>query len=662
MAGSLGEVAYDIIANNKTGAGLDGARSGFVTTAGDIINALESVSAKLAEFDEKNAKLNTNLGITALTLGMNAEELRGWAGELSSSTDSIDEMAAVIDALARSGIKSHDAMISTAEGFDALADATQQEADIMTTSMIPAFNAFKIPLQDVGKYSDALAFTFNTTQVSADEFGRTMAKMGPELNNAGLSMNDVLAIMVNMKEAGYTNKNMMTELTAAMAKSNDVNKDGKVSRDEILAYLKLSPAGLAEETTALATNSKGYTEKAATVVNSNKSITESHKNMVDNFILGNGAWTTSITSAAATITSVLGGLVVPFMVLNTLVPSLTAGITTALSGLAASLSSALTTAGTAIAGSLVAAIAAGVVLGLAGVWVLLKTGVLDALAGLGDAISESDIGEVIMDALKIVLAPIGSIGAAIIDIVKGDFASIPDDMAEPFKQADDAIRRYLDGMRYTVDGGISAIASGFGGLGASLSGASGTLSAFAVSAFGGIAGAFQGMSGQIQGVFSQMMAAIQTAITSTAGGFFNAGQNIITSMANGIIAAFNAVKQPITEFFNWIANLIPHSPAKEGPLSQPPNWGSYLTQGMSGAEGQVKSGATSMVQAAADGISGTMAKPATPGSVSTGAGGDTITIAAGAIVINGAGQNAKEIADMVIKQFSDVRRQRGIQS
>jgi hypothetical protein len=40
-------------------------------------------------------------------------------------------------------------------------------------------------------------------------------------------------------------------------------------------------------------------------------------------------------------------------------------------------------------------------------------------------------------------------------------------------------------------------------------------------------------------------------------------------------------------------------------------------------------------------------------------GGDTITISPGAIVINGAGQNAEEIANMVIQKFSQARAQKG---
>jgi phage-related protein len=345
-----------------------------------------------------------------------------------------------------------------------------------------------------------------------------------------------------------------------------------------------------------------------------------------------------------------------------LFPAKFAAIGPAIMGSLGGLSESLTTAATALGGSLAAGVAAGLVLGLAGVWILLKTGVLEALSNLGVAIQESPVGSLIMDALKIVLAPIGSIGAAIIDIVKGDLASIPEDMAEPFNQAGDAIERYIDRMYNVTSDGVSSISYAFSGLGSSLAGASGAMTAMAVSAFSGISGAFQGMSGQIQGVFAQMMSALQSLINSTAGGFFNAGQNIIVNMVNGILAAAGGIVNAIQGVFQQIANMIPHSPAKEGPLAQVPNWGAYLSGGMPEAESSVKTGMAGVAQAVVDTTAAPVAQAGAAAGKPSGAGGDVVTISPGAIVINGAGQNATQIADMVIQRFSDVRRQKGIRS
>ena len=663
MAGSLGQISYDIVSNDETSAGLESARSGFVVTAGDIIAQIEKINTKLQEFAKNSAVVAGNSERVSIISGLEADAIQNLAVKYADAATPINEILQIEEYLAKQHVTTIEQMDVLIPKIDAFSEANRTNAVELMGNLTPALKNFNISATDTTRYMEPLTYLFSQTGISASLYGTEMRRVAPVVSGMNISFEDTNALLLTAFNRYGDGRTAMSKLTQASAEAEKQNLTGKAALDYITQAMELNTADV-DKNRATIQNHIPTMDRLADAQRSTYTSTENLNESVKNSTLQFGGLTSVMATVSGPI-SMIGQSIMGLAVLNTLAPTLTASITGAFSGLVASLSSVLTTVGTAIAGSLVAAIAAGVVLGLAGVWVLLKTGVLDALAGLGEAISESPFGELIMDALKIVLAPIGSIGAAIIDIVKGDFASIPDDMAEPFRQAGDAIGRYLDGIRSTVSGGISAIASGFGGLGASLAGAAGQMAAFATSAFSGISGAFQGMSGQIQGVFSQMMAAIQTAITSTAGGFFNAGQNIITSMANGIIAAFNAVKQPITEFFNWIANLIPHSPAKEGPLSQPPNWGSYLTQGMSGAEGQVKSGATSMVKAAADGINDTTAKgSAIPGSASPSAagGGDTITIAAGAIVINGAGQNAREIADLVIKQFADVRRQRGIRS
>jgi hypothetical protein len=107
----------------------------------------------------------------------------------------------------------------------------------------------------------------------------------------------------------------------------------------------------------------------------------------------------------------------------------------------------------------------GAVLGLAGVWTLDKLGILKGLSDLGNQINASPIGSVIMDALKVVLAPIGSIGAAILDIVRGDFDKVGKDMVAPFEQAGEAAQRNVDRIKTAFSGIGGAATSGVQSLG-----------------------------------------------------------------------------------------------------------------------------------------------------------------------------------------------------
>ena len=270
--------------------------------------------------------------------------------------------------------------------------------------------------------------------------------------------------------------------------------------------------------------------------------------------------------------------------------------------------------GAAIGGSLAAGVGIGAVAGLAGVWVLLKTGVLDAISGIGRAIESSPLGSVVMDALKIILAPIGSLGAGIIALVQGDFARIPEVMIAPFEQAGEAIGRNIDrirdafsGIGTVVTGGVQALGGAVNSMVQSFAGM-GSIGGYASAAFGNIGGAFNAMAGQVRGVFSQMFSGILGLIQSTAGGFYNAGMNIITSIVNGIVAAAGGIVTAIANALSAVRALFPFSPAKEGPLAETPNWGTWMSAGMESAAPEVAAAAeTNLAAPAAAGVAGGMA-------------------------------------------------------
>jgi|GEM_PF-6257190 len=670
--GSLGGVSFDILAENKTAQALEEARSNFVITAGDIMKSIDSVASKLAEFDEMNANLNADLGVTALTLGMDAETLRGWANEASSTTDPIEEMAAAIDVLARAGIRNHDSMMSTLGDFDLLADAVGESTDKLTSDLIPAFRALNIPLTDVGDYVDRLAYTFNATNIPADEFSSVMQRMGPELGRAGVSLDDVTTLLVLLKDRGYEGRNAMQELTSATGKSADANKDGIVTLDEMLAKMGISREEFDRQNQALTANSKEYAAQAAQIRNENVPITDQYNTTIKNTMLGLGDLTTPITSASSLfgdLASTISTVAVPAMILF---PAKFAAMTGYIEGLISGMGSELSSVSLGAGGTIAGGIGAGIALGLAGVWTLDKLGILSGLSSLGQQIESSPIGSVIMDALKVVLAPIGSIGAAIIDIVRGDFAKIPEDMAKPFEQAGEAIGRNMDRIREAF-GGIGSVATGgVSSLGSAVQdmigkfAGMGSIGGYASSAFGNIGSAFNSMAGQVKGVFSQMFSSIKGMIDSVAGGFYNAGQNIITSIVNGIVAAAGGIVSAIAGALNQVRALFPFSPAKEGPLAETPNWGTWMSSGMEAAGPEVAAAAsTNLAAPAAAGVAGGVAGAGGGGggSVASGGGSDTYNFN---VTINGANKVTKEMADEIYREFSyrmaSTRKQRGMRT
>ncbi|WP_188760933.1 hypothetical protein [Cnuibacter physcomitrellae] len=95
-----------------------------------------------------------------------------------------------------------------------------------------------------------------------------------------------------------------------------------------------------------------------------------------------------------------------------------------------------------------------------------------------------------------------------------------------------------------------------GGLGDSLAGIWNGITSYITNAFSGLintlSGVMQSIIGTISGFVSQA---------------FSAGKSIVDGIANGIRSAINAVKDAIGGVMQAIANFLPHSPAKVGPLS-----------------------------------------------------------------------------------------------
>ena len=62
--------------------------------------------------------------------------------------------------------------------------------------------------------------------------------------------------------------------------------------------------------------------------------------------------------------------------------------------------------------------------------------------------------------------------------------------------------------------------------------------------------------------------------------FYYMGRNLIQSLINGVVEKIWALKNKINDLLWWIYNRLPHSPVKEGPLVEEPDWESYLIEPM----------------------------------------------------------------------------------
>ena len=316
----------------------------------------------------------------------------------------------------------------------------------------------------------------------------------------------------------------------------------------------------------------------------------------------------------------------------------------------------VTTVATASGAAMAAAIGTGLLAGLVVVRGMTESGLLRDIAGYGRQISNRY--PVIMNAAKILFAPIGAVGSVAIDVANLQFDKIPEHLWEIAEQTKQAAEELIAGFTDILFGGFSTIIAGVvewgsefitsmsepfttlisdvTGWGASvIAGFSqGITSGWSTltGTVGRIAGAISGaipsantaygwgrgvIDGFVDGIWS-MYANTVSAINSIRdvpvtfiGNMYDMangwGRNLIIGFGNGIISLAYGAGSWFWNAINNVADIIRnilgiHSNAKTGPLSDLMSWGPNLTKsfasGMLDEIDQVRSSALALASAA----------------------------------------------------------------
>lgn len=215
--GSLGTVAYDIVAKDKTAEGLDSAgerarKAGKITGA-----AMTGVGIGLTAMTDKAKKMNAPIRQTALQLGITDDAVRQLALDTTNVTFPLEEVTATMDLLTRSGMTNVDKISEVATVFDTLGDATGKSASEVASVMIPAMNAFGIPLEEAGKHTDILTHLSRNTTVGLDEFSSMVNYLAADLGTMDITMMDSVAVMEALADKGITGSAATREFRTAVS-------------------------------------------------------------------------------------------------------------------------------------------------------------------------------------------------------------------------------------------------------------------------------------------------------------------------------------------------------------------------------------------------------------------------------------------------------------
>lgn len=294
--GSLGAVAYDIVAKDKTAEGLGSAGDRAQKVGKAVGVGMTAVGASLTLLTDKAKKMQAPIRMTALQLGATTEEIRDLALETTNVTFPLEEVTASFDLLTRAGMEDKDAIAATATAFDTLGDATGKTASQITTMMVPAFNAFKIPLEDANEYVDLFTHLSRTTTIELESFSGMVNYLAADLDTMDLSLENSIAVMEALADKGIQGSSATREFRTAVTAA-----DGNVVA--FYEALGLTEGEVKKYTDALA-EAEGMTKEYATAANTQYGTVDKLKQKVSELTLKYGA----LLEPLDTLGPVLAGL------------------------------------------------------------------------------------------------------------------------------------------------------------------------------------------------------------------------------------------------------------------------------------------------------------------------------------------------------------------
>jgi len=269
--------------------------------------------------------LRESLGRTSASLGMTSKETKQLATDLSNATFPVKDVAGTLDVLSQAGVEGEAALTETANAADMVADATGNSAEQIADSAVPALRAMGGEAGDLSEQMDTFTFIARETTLTVDDFSRVVTKLGPEIQEMGLGVEESAAILAALEEQGLDSRTAMREFRQA---ANSAEGD----QEALMESLGLSTEELEAQQDALE-EAEGATEAHAEAANESLSTMDSLTATFDDLKLRAGSVIQPL-SAAAPAMQAAGIAALTLSTINTgaLIPSL-AGVVAAVAPL-----------------------------------------------------------------------------------------------------------------------------------------------------------------------------------------------------------------------------------------------------------------------------------------------------------------------------------------
>lgn len=628
LLGSLGQVAYDIIANDKTGDGSKSSEKNLIAVGAAMTGV--GVAAIAMTADVTRSFLEFDVCMTAVkALGVLSEEEFNRAREAALNMSkqfpvSATEVAGAMYNMISVGYDFDTMMRVMPEAIQLAVGGNMDLAEAVNT-VINVFGAYGEGVYSAADVTNILAKAVGVGKWELTDFTNEIMKNVGSAATLGIEFDELAAANVLLQNsftssevAGTSLNTMLTRLVdptviqkletmGVKVKDNEGNFVGLKSVLDQLDVALQGTGGNVEKMSILQEIFGTYGVKAAMALLEEKdSLGELTGEMNDaefktqsfNTVLESTSSQLEIaTNKTEAAKIAFGEAMAPAMML-------TADAT----GLVADLISALPDPLQSAAGMAIYAAQGFAALGpaLMGLAALKSLGIGASIAGIGTSLASAagSIGVFLVAAAPLLAVLAGlALGLAAVYVMNelgvfdwiydagyefggfvsgagADFREWLDGVPGWCEEASSGAVNWFTGLPDAIGGAVASIPDTVGGafsglvdiVGNVLGGIPGAL----VGSFSIIAEAFTALGGRVQEAFSNLFTGISEFIVGLAQGFISAGYNIIMYIVQGMQSAAGAVAGAIGDIFGLISQFIPHSPAETGPLSQLPNFGAYF--------------------------------------------------------------------------------------
>jgi predicted nucleic acid-binding Zn-ribbon protein len=231
-------------------------------------------------------KLNSELGQTAITLGVSTQDMRNLALETTNVTFGLESVTETFNLLARAGVRNTEQMKANANAFDALADATGSSAEAVANILIPALKNFGEQLPENSSDMDKYTWLIKNTTLTLEDFGSVMnyvAAYGADLN---MTANELIATLAALEDKGISGSAATKLLRTAITQASDAG----VSLNKILGITQAEVDGYKTEIS----EATGITDEYAEVASTQYGIMDKLKQKISEVALSWGSWLTPL--------------------------------------------------------------------------------------------------------------------------------------------------------------------------------------------------------------------------------------------------------------------------------------------------------------------------------------------------------------------------------